>query len=288
MPELPEVETVRLQLLRHVVGKTIKKVTICHQKTVGHDTSFSQRLTGKTIKTIDRIGKLMIVSFRGEKNLYLLCHLKMTGQFFFINANGTFAGGGHTYNASLVSTLPSKHTRVIYFFTDGSKLFFNDMRLFGYTKIADAYTVSLAKSAFGPEPIAEDFDFVKFAALIRNRKRSIKAVLLDQSVVAGLGNIYVDEALWQAQVAPYKIAATLTAKEAKKIAVSAREVLQQALTFGGTTFRNFTDTQGEYGNFRDYLAVFGRQGEECRRCQATICKTKIAGRGTHYCNQCQT
>jgi formamidopyrimidine-DNA glycosylase len=286
MPELPEVETVRLQLKHKVLSKTIKNVTAFHMKTVAHDGSISKKLRGKTIADIQRIGKLMIFSFVSESNLFLLAHLKMTGQFFFVDAKGEVVGGGHSMTAADIK-LPTKHTRVAFNFTDGTTLYFNDMRLFGYTKLATAAEVAKAREGFGPEPIDPEFDIDSFVVKIRKRNTPVKAALLDQSFVAGLGNIYVDEALWRAKVRPTRAASTLSKKEATAIAETSRDVMLESIKVGGTTFQHFVDTGGNNGNFTDYLKVFGKQGESCSRCGGTILKIRCAGRGTHYCPKCQ-
>ncbi len=285
MPELPEVETVRLQLKHKVVGKTITRITVFHPKTVGHDATIEKKLKAKIISDVDRIGKLLIVSFRDEKNLFLLAHLKMTGQFFYVDGKET-TGGGHTMTPS-DRELPGRHTRVAFHFSDNTSLFFNDMRLFGYTKLVSAKEMLKAKEGFGPEPIDPEFNIDWFVAKVRTRKSPIKAVLLDQSFVAGLGNIYVDEALWRAKVKPTRLASTLTKKEAVAIAVASRDVLRESIEVGGTTFQHFVDTGGDNGNFSDYLKVFGKQGQSCPRCKTLIVKIRCAGRGTHYCPNCQ-
>lgn len=287
MPELPEVETVRLQLLRKVSDKTIKKVTVYHKKTTNHDASFSKRLIGKTIEHIDRVGKLMIFSFVEQKNLYLLAHLKMTGQFFYVDTGGTTSGGGHSMTASDIMNLPHKHTRVSFTFLDNSVLYFNDMRLFGYTKLATKADVLHAKTGYGPEPIDLMFDVAWFTAKLKQKKTAIKAALLNQKFIAGLGNIYVDEALWIAKVKPTRRADTITKKEATAIAAAAGEIMRHSLTVGGTTFQHFADTGGDSGNYSDYLKVFGKQNTPCPRCGTEIKKIRCAGRGTHYCPGCQ-
>jgi len=287
MPELPEVETVRLQLLHKVAKKTIVRVEVYHHKTTGSNPKFKKLLTGKKIGSIDRVGKLLIFSFQKEPNLFLLGHLKMTGQFFFVDKKGQVKGGGHSLMAGDTKTFPGKHTRVAFFFSDGSALYFNDMRKFGYTKLVDADELVKVRTKYGPEPIDLDFDGEWFTQKLKQRKRSIKAVLLDQQFVAGLGNIYVDEALWRAKVRPSRLASSLTSKESILLAKVAGEVMREAIKVGGTTFRDFAHTDGEAGNFTDYLEVFARDGEVCRRCKAIIEKNKVAGRGTHFCPGCQ-
>lgn len=286
MPELPEVETVRLQLKHKILGKTTDSVEIFHMRTVEHNRSFGRKLAGKTISDIDRIGKLMIFSFVGEDNLFLLAHLKMTGQFFFVDKKGEVAGGGHSMTAADIE-LPHKHTRVAFHFTDGTTLYFNDMRLFGYTKLANAREVAKAREGFGPEPIDPEFDVDLFTEKLKRRNTPIKAALLDQSFIAGLGNIYVDEALWRAKVQPMRKASQVTKKEAAAIAAASGDVMNESIAIGGTTFQNFADTDGHAGNFTEYLKVFGKQGEACSRCSSVILKTRCAGRGTHYCPSCQ-
>ena len=286
MPELPEVETVRLQLLTKVVGKTIKIVTILHPKTVAHDDTFITRLTGKTIDHIDRVGKLLIWSFRISPDLFLLAHLKMTGQFFFRDKTGVI-GGGHSRTETDMRALPSTHTRVSLTFTDDSALFFNDMRLFGYTKLATKEEMEAARAHYGEEPIHDSFDKATFATRLKRRKTPIKAALLDQSFIAGLGNIYVDEALFKAAVRPTRRADHVTTKEAYAIAEASGSIMRHSITVGGTTFQHFVDTGGNNGNYTDFLQVFGKQNTPCPKCGTLIMKIRVAVRGTHFCPQCQ-
>jgi len=286
MPELPEVETVRLQLLHKVAGKQIKKVEVFHTKTVNRNANFALLLQGKIIAHIDRVGKLMIISFVDEADFFLLIHLKMTGQFFYRDSK-SISGGGHSMTATDIRELPGKHTRVAFYFGDGSALFFNDMRLFGYTKIANAAEVEAARASYGQEPIHDHFDVEQFATRLRKRKTSVKAALLDQSFVAGLGNIYVDEALFRAAVRPSRRSDRVTKKEAYEIAHHGGEVMRHSISVGGTTFQHFVDTGGENGNYTDFLLVFGKQNTPCPNCGTLIKKTRVAGRGTHFCPSCQ-
>lgn len=287
MPELPEVETVRLQLLSKVVGKTVEAVNIFHPKTVAFDTTINERLAGKTIEHIDRVGKLLIFSFINEDDLFMLAHLKMTGQFFYVDHTGELTGGGHSMTAVDYRELPGRHTRVAFHFTDDSTLYFNDMRLFGYTKLANAEEVTRARAGFGPEPIALDFDCDWFVNAVRKRKAPIKAVLLDQKFIAGLGNIYVDEALWRAEVRPTRRADSVTKAKAARLCRAAGDVMRESIELGGTTFQHFLDTDGQTGNFTKRLQVFGKHGTSCPRCGTIIKKIRTAGRGTHYCPGCQ-
>lgn len=287
MPELPEVETVRVQLLRKLKGKTVKEVEIFHQKSVGNDKEFSKKLRGLKLSNIDRVGKLMIFSFVSKKDIFMLGHLKMTGQFFVTNKRGeVLVGGGHSVSAAL-NKLPDRHTRVGIYFNDGTKLYFNDMRLFGYLKLADKTETEVIKSKFGPEPINPEFDKDKFFAGLSRKSSPIKAVLLDQTFVAGLGNIYVDEALFRAKILPTRSASSLSKREAELLAKHSGAVMLESIALGGTTFQHFKNTEGEKGGFKSKLRVFGRQGQKCLRCKATVKKSRVAGRGTHFCENCQ-
>lgn len=286
MPELPEVEIVRMQLTKKIIGKTIKKVEVFHDKTVAFDTEIHKRLKRKSFASIDRIGKLLIFSFINEPDLFLLAHLKMTGQFFYIDSAG-IVGGGHTLSKKDVERFPGPHTRTAFYFTDKSVLYFNDMRLFGYTKLANQREVERVRSGFGPEPISADFDCRWFSTSLRKKQTTVKAALLNQAFIAGLGNIYVDEALWRAHIRPERRSNTLTNKEALLLCVSAGDVMKESIKAGGTTFQHFLDTDGEKGNFTSNLQVFGKQGVPCPCCGEIIQKNRVAGRGTHFCPHCQ-
>ncbi len=290
MPELPEVETVRLQLKSRIIGKSIAEAEVFHSKTVMHDASFAEKLRDKTFADISRVGKLLIFSFENETDFYVLAHLKMTGQFFYISEEDEVVGGGHSLDdkSILDGVWPHKHTRVALYLNDGSALYFNDMRLFGYFMVVSKTEKDNKVATFGPEPHADTFDDESWLLKVRKRKTSIKAALLDQKLIAGLGNIYVDEALWAAGVAPMRKADTLTLDETLRIRKAAAKVLKSAIKAGGTTFSTFKDTYGETGAYIKKLKVFGRQGQTCSHCGAKIEKTKVAGRGTHWCASCQS
>ena len=286
MPELPEVETVRLQLLHKILNKPIKKIEVFNQKTVANNADFSKKLIGKSFANITRIGKLLIFSFKNEQDLFLLTHLKMTGQFFYVNRK-EIVGGGHSSGVDDSKDLPNRHTRIAFYFIDETSLFFNDMRMFGYMKIANLFETEKAKAKFGQEPISDDFDFQKFSERIKKKNTPIKATLLDQSLVAGLGNIYVDEALFLAGVLPTRKTSELSLKEIKDVIKAGGKVMNKSITYGGTTFQHFLDTGGETGNYTDFLKVFGKQNTPCPKCKTLIQKSRVAGRGTHFCPNCQ-
>lgn len=287
MPELPEVEMVRRQLEGKILGKEIADIEVRAWKSVGNDRYFTKTLLGQTITNIDRKGKYLFFTLSGQDS-YLLGHLKMTGRLIFQTPGGHKEyGGGHVLDHPPTDQ-PHAHTRIIFTFSDGSHLYFNDMRKFGYVKRATADEVAAQKSDLGVEPISEDYTKEEFADILSGRKTSIKAALLKQSDIAGLGNIYVDEACFRAKVRPERQAGELTEKEAEDLYTATRTVLEDSLEYGGTTFRDYADTNGEHGNFTDKLHVFDRDGEACDECGATIEKIRVAGRGTHFCPQCQS
>lgn len=284
MPELPEVETVRSQLQKFLIGKKINLVKFTPGRITGDNKNFGKIIQGRKITGIDRHGKLLTFS-TDDTDMFLLGHLKMTGQLIFVDKNG-MAGGGHTLSAKDLD-LPHKHTHVSFHFADGSKLYFNDMRKFGFLRIATKKEAEEEQSKYGIEPISKDFNFEYLKSVLSGRKTTIKGLLLQQKQIAGLGNIYVDEACFMAAIRPDRIASSLSDQEIKLLAKACRRVLQQAIKAGGTTFYDFTNAKGEPGHYIRQLNVFQKQGQPCGRCDGIIKKIKVAGRGTHFCPVCQ-
>lgn len=292
MPELPEVETVRRDLKARVLDKKIKEVLILNSKTLKSPAKESLKiLTGNSFSDILRRGKLLIFKLKREDK-YLLIHLKMTGQLIYLSQKEKLAGGhslsSHSFEKSVGGELPNKHTRAQITFNDKSNLFFNDLRKFGYIKLVTKKELEKVIAAnYGPEPLDNNFVQEDFATQLKKKKRNIKAVLLDQKLVAGLGNIYVDEVLFSAGIRPERLASSLNNQEIKKIHQSIIKILTTAIKYRGTTFSNFVDSEGKKGNFSTRLKVYGRGKLSCYHCSSAIIKTKIAGRGTHYCPNCQ-
>jgi formamidopyrimidine-DNA glycosylase len=292
MPELPEVETVRQDLLASALNVKINKIIVDNQKTVnGDQEEFIKILTRSFFVDILRRGKLLIFKLN-KKDLYLLVHLKMTGQLIYLSKEQKISGGhslsSHSFEKAVGGELPNKFTRVIISFASGSKLFFNDLRKFGYMKLVSKEELdSITEKNYGPEPLGDDFIVSKFEIGLKNKRRNIKAVLLDQKFIAGLGNIYVDEVLFASGVRPSRLASSLTKAEIVKIYQEIRRILALAIKNRGTTFSNYVDSKGKKGNFSNMLKVYGRGKENCFKCYSAIIKTKIAGRGTHYCPNCQ-
>jgi len=284
MPELPEVETVRLSLEPHIIGKSINNVEILHPKLTRDTPTIQQDMAGLTFGPTDRIGKLLIFPFSNDQRSFLV-HLKMTGQLIY-EASGSKAGGGHTLTEADLQ-LPNRHTRAVITLDDDSIIFFNDMRLFGYFKLVDPAQLANIKSRYGIEPGQPNYTLDNFLQIFYNRKTNIKALLLNQSAISGLGNIYVDEALFKSGIRPKRRVYTLTKREKVKLFHAINDVIALAVKKKGTTFYSFTDAQNKRGSFYDELYVFDKTGQPCRNCGTDIEKIKWAGRGTHFCRKCQ-
>lgn len=286
MPELPEVETVRRGLQQLIVGRMVKSVTHDTPKSfpnAGGDVS--EFLIGAKITEIRRRAKVLLIDLSTPYTLVI--HLKMTGQMVF-RGEAVF-GAGHP-NESLIGELPDRSTRVTIEFADGSHLYFNDQRKFGWMKLLptlEVPNIDFMKKV-GPEPLEADFTAAEFEdRFARRAKTSIKAALLDQTVVAGVGNIYADESLWGAKIHPKRLVNTITAKEFTKLYTELRAVMNLAIEKGGSTDKNYVNAEGKRGSYMDFARVFRREGKPCPRCGEIIVKFKAAGRGTHICPHCQ-
>jgi len=290
---MPEVETIAADLSDNLSGQKIISVDLISSKSAKNAPAFFKKnLINASVKKVSRRGKLLI--FELSKN-YLLIHLKMTGQLIYLDQKIRVAGGhslGNKKTASFEDSvggkLPNKHTRVVFNFKSGAQLFFNDLRRFGYLKIVTPDELAMIlKNSYGPEPLTPEFTFKYLENLLAKRKTKIKALLLDQKLVAGLGNIYVDEALFEAGVRPERLAYTLKVAEIKKLFLAINFLIKKAIKHRGTTFSNYVDSKGQKGNFSRFLKVYGRKDEKCVKCGGSIKKIKLAGRGTHYCPHCQ-
>jgi formamidopyrimidine-DNA glycosylase len=287
MPELPEVETVRIGLARLLPGK--KVVHVEHDWPKGFPNSqedVDSHLLNATITAVKRRAKVLLIELSSDYSLVI--HLKMTGQLVFRGKTEHF-GAGHP-NHSLVGELPDRSTRVIFTFSDGSHLFFNDQRKFGWIRLIPTVEVPAIDffQKVGPEPLADDFAAKDFIQRLRRRDKSgIKAVLLDQTVIAGVGNIYADESLYAAKIHPETRVQNVTDQELTKLYHDLQAVLRLSIEKGGSTDRNYVDAQGKRGSYLTFAKVFRREGKPCPRCGTTIIKLRVAGRGTHICPHCQ-
>lgn len=287
MPELPEVETVRTGLEHLIIGRSVVSVT--------HDTDKSfpnppadvrQFLVGARVTAVRRRAKVLLIELSSDYTLVV--HLKMTGQLVYVG-EARF-GAGHP-NDSLIGRLPDKSTRVTITFDDDTHLYFNDQRKFGWMRLMP--TISVPEIDFmkkvGPEPLEDEFTGgVLYARLQRRKNTTIKAAILDQTVLAGVGNIYADESLWGAKIHPATLVKNVSKTKIELLTQEIKYVMNLAIEKGGSTDRNYVNAEGKRGSYIDFARVFRREGEPCPRCDTTIIKTRVATRGTHLCPHCQT
>jgi formamidopyrimidine-DNA glycosylase len=286
VPELPEVETVRRGLHHLIIGRVIKSVQHDTPKSFPNSTAdVAQFLIGAKVIDVRRRAKVLLIDLSSDYSLVI--HLKMTGQLVF--RGDVVFGAGHP-SESLVGELPDRSTRVTLTFIDGAHLYFNDQRKFGWMKLLptlEVPNIDFMKKV-GPEPLEADFTAGEFAERFKRRARtSIKAALLDQTVIAGVGNIYADESLWGAKIHPKRLVNTITTAEFQKLYEELRAVMNLAIEKGGSTDKNYVNAEGKRGSYMDFARVFRHQGKACPRCGTTIIKFKAAGRGTHICPYCQ-
>ena len=287
MPELPEVETVKIGLQRLLVGRVVKSIDHDWDKSFPNaKADVEQFLLGAEVAAVRRSAKVLLIELSTKYSLVI--HLKMTGQLVFRGKNERF-GAGHP-SQSLVGELPDKSTRVTFEFTDGSKLFFNDQRKFGWVRLLPTAEVPMLDffKKVGPEPLAADFTWQNMKErLLKRKNTNIKAALLDQSVIAGVGNIYADESLWGAKIHPSTLVRNLSDAKFKLLHKSLRDILELSISKGGSTDQHYVDAEGKRGKYLTFANVFRREGQPCPRCGTTIIKTRVAGRGTHLCPNCQ-
>jgi formamidopyrimidine-DNA glycosylase len=261
MPELPEVETVVRGLQQTIVGEIIVDLEVPWQKALEPDAAYDS-LVGKTIQSVTRRAKFVLINFDIGA---LVVHLRMTGK--------------------LTPVFPEKWITVILHFESGNALYFQDMRKFGrmlYTDDPDELLNHL-----GPEPLEDSFTSHIFHKMLMSKQRIIKPLLLDQTFVVGLGNIYVDEALFQAGIHPESIAKAIPKKKTQLLYTAIRQILAESIKAQGTTVLNFSHGDNQSGTYQAALQVYGRKTQACQICRTPIEKIKLAQRGTHYCPKCQ-
>ena len=267
MPELPEVETIRSQLAPRLAGRTLVRVEILDPRLTRPIDLFevAEELEGDSIVAVERRGKYLVV--RLESGLALLVHLRMTGSFGFE---------------------PTSHERAVLELDDGTRLAYRDVRRFGtWLVLEDVELEPYLAGKNGPEPLGARFTTEWLAARLAARRAPVKAVLLDQRVVAGLGNIYADEALWRARVNPLRPAESLDPDEVRRVHRAIRAALRAGIKRQGSTLSDYRTPEGSRGEMQEEFRAYGRDGLPCRRCGTTISKTRVGGRGTWYCPRCQ-
>ena len=287
MPELPEVETIKRDLKKAIINRKVSGVSILWPKTVAplSPASFQKKIIGQEIEDVSRRAKIIRIKLTGP--LDLLIHLKMTGQLIFKPKTGRAISGGHPQAGGL-DNLPNNFTRLVFDFSDGSKIFFNDMRKFGWVRLLDDATITQLFTNHGPEPLEKDFSVKYFQSLLsRYPKRPIKQILLDQKIIAGIGNIYADESCFYAKILPTRRVDSLTKQETKLLFRHIPKVLKLSISKKGTSFSDYVQLDGKQGRMVKWLRVYNKTGQLCTVCGTPIKKIQLNGRGTHFCPRCQ-
>ncbi len=283
MPELPEVETIVRDLNKKILGKKIKEIIITPRGTVrGSVKGFISTIRNNNFKKVKRRGKLLIFEL-SLKNKFLLIHLRMTGQLIY-RSNKSIIVGGHDCNDNCFD----KYSCIVFKFEDKGELIFNDLRRFGVVSVINKEELDDYLSKFGIEPLGKEFTFSEFKKILNYKKRNIKAFLLNQKYIAGIGNIYADEILFKALISPRRKVDTIKQEEARRLFLAIKKILKKAVKERGTTFNNYVDASGNKGGFLKSLKVYQRENKICTRCKKNkIEKIKVAGRGTRHCKRCQ-
>lgn len=265
MPELPEVETIKRDLEKVVINKKITEVCIHRPAVIRQPPprDFKKGLEGLTIKNVLRRAKVLILEFTNGK--FLVIHLKMTGQL-------VYPGGGIK-------------SRVSFHFSDGSNMDFNDQRLFGELRLLDNLRESKFIQGLGPEPF--DIGPARFKKMLSAKKTKIKPLLMDQTFISGIGNLYAAEILFRAKINPRRPARDLSDLEKERLFARIKKVLKEAICQGGSSVDDYVRLSGEPGNYAKYHKVYGREGRPCRECKGLIKRIVLGGRGTFFCPQCQ-
>jgi formamidopyrimidine-DNA glycosylase len=273
VPELPEVETVRTRLAPAVVGRRFERVEIRDARLTRPEDPLvvAAELVGERVAALERRGKYLVFWFESGRGL--LVHLRMTGGFRLAGGNG----------------LPDDpYVRAVVILDDGSDVAYRDVRRFGTWQLLEPYDVEpFLDARLGDEPLGRRFTARALQARLAGRRAPIKAALLDQRTIAGMGNIYVDEALWRARIHPLRPSRELDEEDVRRLHRAVRRALEAGLARQGATIRNYATPDGESGAMQDEFKVYGRGGEPCLRCGTPIEKTRAGGRGTWYCPACQ-
>ncbi len=287
MPELPEVETIKLGLQKRIVGLKISKIQIISAKSfIGKP----NEVEGQKVLKLWRRAKILGIDL---DKITLLIHLKMSGQLVWKGESGKaeakrFVGGHPT--PDMVGLMPNNHTRMIFFFSDGSQLYFNDQRRFGWIRISSKLKVQSEKffEKLGPEPLDKGFTWqILKSNLLHHKSMPVKVALMDQSVVSGIGNIYANEACFDAKIDPRTKVSMLSDTQFKSLHRGVLQALRDGIKYGGASRANFVDSEGHKGYFLDYAFVYGRDKHPCKKCGTEIKKIQLGGRGTYFCEHCQ-
>ncbi len=280
MPELPEVETIASRLQGVLPGKKIAALTVLRDKSFTGDTS---RLVGMDIVGVSRRAKLLSIEI--SSGLFIVVHLKMTGQMIFVDGT-TRLGGGHP-TKEFVTELPAKATRIHLSFADGSALFFNDQRVFGWWKVMDVARREQEIEKYAPDIIDETVTTKYLAKKLAKRTSAIKQVIMDQAVMSGVGNIYACDGLFEAGIDPRRSANSLSKQEVNRLLRALRLVIHQGIELGGATIQHYRTADGLSGKYQEVMRVYGKEGKPCPSCSQPISRIKQGGRSTFWCEHCQ-
>jgi formamidopyrimidine-DNA glycosylase len=300
MPELPEVETIVRDLRKKIIGRKIKSVwfdsprqIFLQKKMVGFKlvrapklADFEKQIKGSKIIDIQRRAKNILIYFTNDK--MMLIHQKMTGHLLY----GKWSVAGGKLKPLLKGVMQEKVNNFIHFilyFDNGWQLALSDMRKFAKVIFGDKKEIENLKELreLGPEPLERDFDFKKFKQIIGGKIGKIKQVLMDPYIIAGIGNIYSDDVLWEAKIHPFQPAKTLKSSQLKRIFLAIKKILTQAIKLRGTSISDYRDIEGRKGYYVEKRRVYQREGEKCPRCQSVIKRVKMGGRSAHFCSKCQ-
>ncbi len=268
MPELPEVETVRKVLKKNLIGLKIEKVFVYYPKMIQTSLKeFSEKLVGETFKDIKRYGKWLVFE---TDNYALVSHLRMEGKYYYTSRKEN-----------------EKHEHVVFYLDNGMYLRYKDVRKFGvmYLVPKDKVFIDTPLQKLGLEPFSKDFTVDYLKSKLSHLKMPIKTALLNQEIIAGLGNIYADEVLFKSLISPFKKANSLSNLECEKIITASKDILNEAISLGGTTIRSYTSSLGVTGSYQNKLLIHTKKNCPC--CKGIVSIKKIGGRSTYYCQKCQ-
>lgn len=282
MPELPEVEAIKLQFEKYLVGHSIESVDVKNRKTFSGDEKI---IVGATIVGARRFGKVLCIDLSNGASI--VTHIKLTGQFIYRGKN---LPSPPQISKKVAGGAPGPHTQVVFHFDHKSMLYYNDIRRFGWMKLVE--TVKLKEqnefvAKLGPEPF-RDLTFEYFSTMLAKTKRPVKVVIMDQTKMGGVGNIYANDALWKAKILPTRAAASLTPQEQQALYDAIHDVMKEGMKYGGASELAFVTPDGTEGEYQRHTLAYGHTGKLCTRCkQAKFVKSEVGGRGTYVCAVCQ-
>ncbi len=280
MPELPEVETIVRQLRGVLIDNTLAGIEVYREKSF--EGGF-EKVIGKSVSAIERKGKIIFVRLSGD--IGLMIHLKMTGQLIWRKNEKRIVGGHPTVD--WVGNLPSSHTRVKISWLDNGELFFNDMRVFGWIKVTSLQQWQELGRKLPHDVVDDGFDKNYFEKIVKKSIRPIKVLLMDGSLIGGVGNIYANDALWLAEINPNRVARSLKKEEVEKLYKSLLYVINKGIETGGASASNYVNLDGLGGKYQEHFLSYKKEGEKCSRCGGVFMRSKIGGRGSFWCPGCQ-